>query len=352
MQRLLFQPPRKDNTMSYKSVASRLTDAVLNHPELSESTKRELVNVIGSTRAQTKAERMPASWAKLRNTVIRVREGITGNRPRWRPVIAPLFQEYVEILNAVIALIDTQRTAYDSIEECSKHTVTRNAQRAAEYPPRKSLGERNTHWQSWVPPHVITGLTQRVEQAYATAAHKNQLRGKRFIPFQPINERVVFTAQVARVRKAIENIRFRVRDDTAQHNPRTKGVEHATGSTPYRALMLCACSQAARALSVIVKRVDSGAVPIYHPDAVVPVDWRALLSPELRARLSCAALFPNDVSTDGLDSFLSPRPGVTVEQGNDGLCTDEDTPTPDEDTPTPDERSTSQAQHDDEGEQA
>lgn len=300
--------------MPILSMSDRIRNAIMSHPDVPESAKRELINVVTKARRKPKAQRASDEWSDLIYDVARARASISTNKARWNAALAPLMQEYVDLLARVIKLIRTQSLAYATIDECATATKEKNEKRVnlQELP----LGERNHHWQSWVPPHIAVDLSLRVEQAYAERMKVGgKLRGKRFYPFQPTYERVTLEKQIARARKAIDNLRYQARDDDGVTDKHRSGPGYATGSTPYRALILCACSQATRELKRIENDVDRGITPIYA--ATIPVNWQALLSPDLRTRLREASLNPNLVDTEGLDSFYVPTAVYTLEQGNE-----------------------------------
>lgn len=320
--------------MARLSFSQRFSALIQSHPDIPESAKRELINGIVDMRRRTPTERADGEWGDLIAAVTRARTSVTSNKPRWHASLCALMQEYADILTRVINLMRTQSIAYPTVAACAAATKAKNEKRVnmRELP----LGERDHHWQSWVPPHIVQDLSLRVAQAYAERYRSGaSTRGKRFYPFQPTYERVTLEKQIARARKAIDNLRYQARDDDGVSDKHRSGPGYATGSTPYRALILCACSQATRELKRIENDVDRGITPVYA--ATIPVNWQALLDPALRTRLRDASKNPNLVDTEGLDSFYVPSPVYTLEQGNEfAPPIPDDNDTQEEDTTTAD----------------
>lgn len=296
------------------SITNQISALIQSRTDVPEAAKRELINALVNVRRITPTQRAKGEWGDLIAAVTRARTGVLTNKARWHVSLVDLMQEYADILGRVINLMRTQSVAYPTVAECTKATKEKNEKRVnmMELP----LGERNRYWQSWIPPHVLADLSLRVDKAYAERLKSGgNLRGKRFRPFQPTYERIAFEKQVKRTQKAIDNLRYQARDDQMQSEKGYASSSYATGSTPYRALILCACSQATRALKRIEVDVDRGILPIYA--ASVPVNWQALLSPELRTRLREASRNPDLVDPDGLDTFYAPMQGFSVSQGNE-----------------------------------
>lgn len=297
-------------------MADRMRNAILQHTSIPEVAKRELLNVLAQSRRRPPSERATEEWKDLLFEIARTRAGVATNKARWHTTLIPLYTEYIALLDRVSALVKRESLKYETINECIKATRQKNEERLNS--GDTILGERNHHWQSWVPPHVRADLALRVEATYAERARQGEttaLRGKRFKPFQPAYERTNFDRQMERIRKAIKNLREAARTDAGQLTKHRAGAQYATANTPYRALILTACRRADRTLSLLEQRVDSGQLPVY--DAVVPVNWLALLSRDLRTRLADARQAPLAVSTDGLDSFYAPDPGLSLAQGNE-----------------------------------
>lgn len=296
------------------SITNQISALIQSRTDVPEAAKRALINALVNVRRITPTQRAKGEWGDLVAAVTRARTSVLTNKARWHASLADLMQEYADILGRVINLIRTQSLAYPTVAECAAATKIKNEKRinTGELP----LGERNRHWQSWIPPHVLADLSLRVDKAYAERLKSGgTLRGKRFRPFQPTYERIAFEKQVARTQKAIDNLRYQARDDQMQSVQGYSSSSYATGSTPYRALILCACSQATRALKRIEVDVDRGITPIYA--ATIPVNWQALLSPELRARLRDASANPDLVDPEGLDTFYAPMQGMSLAQGNE-----------------------------------
>jgi hypothetical protein len=155
----------------------------------------------------------------------------------------------------------------------------------------------NGSWQSWIPPHLIVELLKAQDLAY-TMRGAEPSRGKRAYLFVSATLKAKVDKQIKQAYSVLENVRRITRSDM------NTSPAKAYGTTPFRALMLCAVRQAELNLGEIERELKRGTRPYWQ--AAIPVNWRALLEPEMRARLRDADANPQAVDTSGLTSFYKP----------------------------------------------
>jgi hypothetical protein len=261
---------------------------------LNEDQKREMCNRIFSVVNHTPRDTKKAQWTALHARILRVRKSMEANRHRWNPVLAPINEEYVSLLDRVAALVK-----YRS-EEFPDQSITQYgavwAKKNKELNRQLSIyGERNTKWQTWIPLDV----RQAFRDKYETVRQKHDIKGSALVPFMPRHERLDTLAQIKRRRTDIDNTR------RCAATSESTAPTLAKANTPYRALYLAACRQADMKLDAIVRELNDYRSPMLAPPTI-PVNWRALLTPELRERLRHADEAPRATHIEGLTSFLDP----------------------------------------------
>lgn len=201
-------------------------------------------------------------WKAMRAELLAHIVSMRSNGTRAHPAIAALRKEYYA---AIVKVHAEMRT----------------------YPTHVPVPEGKTRWQEWVPKEERESLSQRMRDAYRT----HHVRGKRIIPFAPEKYRAQNLERLARCEVAI-----------AAERAACDPMETGKGDTPIKALMLCACRQAERAIAAYRKALDDGDAHPYETPA--KIGWQKYCTSEMRARVR-AAINGEPISLDGLLTFYS-----------------------------------------------
>jgi hypothetical protein len=252
-------------------------------------------------------------WAALIKHTRHVRRSLTGNRHQWNVDAAPLYAEYVGLMDAVLARIQAAQLTYASIEQCTNAARQRAADKGLIGQMTKLRGptvvpytlpeyaQCNKQWPTWIPPRVIADFLLRLEAHYALKGLKGSV-GKRLRPFTTVADCKAVDERAKNLSTALRRMR-----SLYVIGGNDKAYAHR-GDTPYKALMLTAMRQAERTLERIQSELRSGVRPYW--DSQVPVDWRALCEPAMRQRLRDADKHPENLTLDGLgDYYAAPRDG-------------------------------------------
>lgn len=252
-----------------------------------------------------KSSPIDATWQSLLYSLRAVRANVQSNRSNWAPSMTPLYEEYITILSAIreriekartTALKDDMGTLVPSLSQWTGIMAHKNKIRADD--GRPSLGDCNTHWQSWVPPHVRREFWDKVRLEYA---RMGRMQGNVFTPFLPRNIKTQTASRRHSLGVSIEGV-FRACSAEA---PEGAAVSNLRANTPYKALYMTAARMAQREAGRLATLHTND--PMQMVDSPYPINWKHLLTPQMRARLREADANPKAVSTDGLDSFYRPE---------------------------------------------
>lgn len=287
--------------MAQKPILATVERRINMRHDITPATKLELINEIHHDLFGKKAD-PDRLWNTMITRLRQDRAGLNSNRKRWADDLTPVYEAYIHLLDTALVRINGARLRYTTIAEAQAEAYKRNRTRVA----RGDLhtGSCGTAWQTWIPPHLIKELLDRQEQTYNLRGAEPS-RGKRASLFVSQNLRLRVTKHVKQVYASLANLRRIMRTDGLDSsNP------HA--NTPYRALYLAAVRQAELNMAEVERELKRGIRPYW--DAKIPVNWRALLEPEMRARLRAADGNPQAVDISGLQSFYkSPEYGESVE---------------------------------------
>lgn len=268
--------------------------------------QREIMNEVFMRQSETHtAVKDEITWVSLIHEVQDSIASLTSNRSRWPKHMAPLYEEYRQIMHDTRADIIATRTTLlpdpdnpkgakvpATLKLVRALAARRNDKlRKAGAPLMPACGD---HWPSWVSPDKVRDLTTRFERAYDLNGGG---RGKRLIPFATTSVTKTLNRTIARHRAFIEAQREAIlaADPEADR-------EHKRVHSRYGALHLCALRQAEMWLDTYERELRNRTKhPVLDP---VPVNWQHLLEPELRTRVRDADENPASVTPEGLTSFL------------------------------------------------
>lgn len=298
--------------MSKQSILTHVARCITSRADIPLATQRELMNDINKA---VKGTIVPPSdeWAALVKRIQYDRRGLASNKKKWTPDLYAMYEAYINLMDQVLVKVRIAKMKHHTLDAATAHAAQVNAQREARGEPLN--GTCTGVWQSWVPPRVKEQFTQQLEAAYARSS---RTKGNRLVPFAPPILRRRVLGRLSNMRTTIERWRT-----LATSVPGNKNGLGAKGGTPYRALYLAACRMAERRLDVIEAELGTPARPWW--DAQIPVNWHALLEPEMRTRLHRAARYPDDVDLEGLRDFYEP-PAETLTHAQHYFTTDIDTP--------------------------
>jgi hypothetical protein len=290
--------------MARKPVLETVERLLLMRDDIPAATKRELIHEIRRELFGRNTD-PNVLWDALVARLRHDRASIATNRKRWRADITRLYNDYLALLDKVLVRINGARLKYptvaDAMEDAKKRNLARTAQ--GEYP----TGDCGPAWQSWIPPHLIAALVSEQDRIY-TARSKTERQGKRSTLFVSQNLRTRVHKRLKQAQTGLDNLRRIMRTDGGT------APSEAHANTPYRALYLTALRQAELRLAAIERELTRGQRPYW--EAKIPVNWYALLEPEMRTRLREANDNPHKVTLDGLTSFYKPdevnNPGTSV----------------------------------------
>lgn len=256
---------------------------VLNEVGVRDDVQRKIfggLTVMSMTKKKDVHANTGEDWEQLLRAVKHARSTHITNRKRWTPSQRPLFEEYEHLLDTIITRIQKAQLSGMSVAEYAAK-VSADGKTAA--------GERNADWGTWVPESVRDDFTKRVNLHYDRIGRS---RGSRLRPFLS-KETLQHKEEMAkRMRTTIRTIR-RLCSTVGCEN----GVD-STSDTPRGALYLCAARMAEIEM---FKRLKDN-------KADIPVNWRTLLTPAMRARLRDADDSPTTVDTSDLHHFYVVHP--------------------------------------------
>ena len=226
------------------------------------------------------------------------KRGFVANRAKWRTLDTAIYQEYVDVLSTAIALIERAQGTLDS----NGQPITLAAFTAfmAERSKKKAVGTVavcDARWQSWIPAQTRADYIDRLQLHYAQTDSR---KGRRFLPFDPKPAMAQAQTNMNRLRASIASVRRVVWTDDKQPMQ-----FDSRANTPFKALWLTAARMAEVAINRMEGDIKTGVIDVVENP--VPINWLALLTPEMRARLRDAKQNPAGVSAEGLKSFYAPR---------------------------------------------
>lgn len=208
------------------------------------------------------------AWKALRAELQAHILSLRGNKARAHPALRALREEY-----------------YDTLVKVNKAV--------RDYPLHVPIPSGRERWQEWVPKEKRESLSRRMHDAYTT----HGVRGNRIVPFAPAKYRAQNLERLARCEAALARER-------SENDP----LETGRGDTPLKALLLCACRQAERAMTAYRKNLQSGEAHPYETPA--KVGWQHYCTRDMRARVA-AALRGEPIDMEGLLTFYAEPPLVT-----------------------------------------
>lgn len=279
-----------------KTAALRVQEALILF-NIPMDKQREIMNAAfgmtasATARMRPKTNYIAQSWVSTLEPLRKHRRTLAGNSAKWPADMRGTYLTYLGVIDAVLMKMNAAAENGTLADETARAALV-NAQRLKE--GRTGIGTRDKRWQSWVPPHIRDKITQDFEVAYITSGRTG---GNRMTPFITNEIRRASTARSKRIKASISAVRAMCR------------TPHQNGDyahTPYRALYLAAARMAERALAQRDAAHKLCKANVY--DKPIPVQWKHLLTSEMRTRLSVADLYPDAVSTEGLGQFYYPIP--------------------------------------------
>lgn len=264
--------------MPFTTKLSLVLDQLNVEPLLKRQIMYAMLEAAQKPDKQIKAE-TALDWQALLRSVRNVRSRHVSNKYRWAVHSQPLFTEYETLLNRIIARIEKAQLTGLSVDAHSVRIRTEG---------KAASGVCDKHWFNWIPDPVKADFIKRINIHYDTIG---RFKGSRLRPFtspELIQQR---DDSIKRMRNIIANIRRQCS---------TLGCENgdmSTSDTPRGALYLCAARMAERELNRRVKT-----------DEVIPVNWMALLSPEMRDSLRDADIDATLIDTSRLHDFYVVHP--------------------------------------------
>lgn len=243
---------------------------ILNRSDIPPHVQREVLNEFENPRKDSLIA-IDNEWKELLARVRHSRTMLMTNKTRWSPELAPLYQEYIDIMSIVVQKVQEAAAVLDetgkpiSIEAFTKRRADENKRREAQ--GKRPLAKCGTRWQDWVPAHVRSELMLKVENAYGV---HGSLRGARFVPFITREIKKEHAIRVSRIESALKTI-LRQCANCGQVPPMSDNKTAA--------LYLAARAQALRALNKYKKSADLLNDPC-------PVNWLHLLEPRMRERIN------------------------------------------------------------------
>lgn len=270
---------------------------LLNRPTITPQDRKEIMDAMC---APSQRKLMPAGsdWTKLRSTATKHRSLFRSNRQKWDAKYADIYDEYVALLDRAIQNMDAARIKLQP--DGSPHTVAsfaaarRQTNQARELEGKAPLPVCGERWQDWIPEAIRADYIKRLDLQYA--ADPNRKQGKRFVPFITAKERKWVKEQIDRLEATIHAWRKRVVTMGTPADP------SATSDTPFGALMLAACRMAERELAHRLKTTPTTALPD------LPVNWRHLLTLQMRTRLRDGEISPDTISLEGITQYYLRHP--------------------------------------------
>lgn len=307
-----------------KSKYDMFRDSLARHgvaPHTSAAILHECFGVASAPRRRM--AQSDAAFDLIQQEVRDHRRTVLGNKSKWRPELVHLYEHYISILDGIIADVDACRAVMvrnpedpngpkipATLADITRISAKKNRQLCGDdfdpdserdihvfmEPPRTSV------WTSWVSPIVVDHIATAFVDAYAACGAG---KGQRFRPFVTVETRRRRARQIAIHRTFIDN----QRESIFKASPPD---ERGRVASLYGALHLTALRQAERMLDSIEKpdyRSTYARATRGHPvlDAV-PVNWRHLLTPEMRKRLKAADEDPSSITPNGLDSYYLHMP--------------------------------------------
>lgn len=257
------------------------------------------------------------AWRLLIRTVRKVRTNALSNEASWKDM-RPFYEEYIQLLDAVLARIDKARHTEDPK---TGFTYTLPGWSAARTKPENGLCDHR--WQTWIPTRVARDFMSRVNIA------RQGRVGRRPSFFWSAADQKEFVAKAQKHRNTIRRIRQEMSTFGRVDGP------NSVSDSYYGALWLAAARMAELQLNRLENPESTHiAAPMW--ERVMPVNWWALLDAPMRTRLRQAKADPAGVDPEGLHSFyerLSNANMEAIEQRVHALTdlTDNDT---EEDTDT------------------
>lgn len=280
----LFSPTFKGTYMSlqYKTIRRVLgTFAEITPPLLIR-----IMDALGAEeRALTKkgAKDNRKAWTGLIQSARHARNTTNTNRPRWSPNVIPIYEEYLTLIDTMIARMEKAR---DTIDPDTGHLHT------PETFARTRIGKEDKgaclphRWQTWCPPQVAANIVHRMDVA------RQGLHGRPHALFWPASDAKAFDAQAHRHRVTIKKLRH-------QFASRWEGSQddEPLAPTPQGALWLAAARMAELRLNQLTSpKANTTLGPIWT--RVIPANFYALLDAPMRRRLREMARNPDSVLLD------------------------------------------------------
>ena len=279
----------------------------LDRRDIPPHAQREVFNaVFFRLSAENVAIKEEAAFNALLSEVRAHRRSVRSNKLKVDPAIRHLYDEYVVLVEGAIA--DIEGAAVMLLKNPDDPTgprVPATLARITEMAARRAKHAKDTHlpptplcnasWPSWVDPTARRNIIDAFDVAYTQLG---RTRGRRFIPFTTTSLVSATNRQIIRHRKFIESQRAAL--------AATPAPAAGTGNSNhdlYRALHLCALRMAELWLDGYERDIKKGFKNMRTDP--VPVNFRHLLTNELRARVRASVADPTaPIDPTGLASFI------------------------------------------------
>lgn len=223
-------------------------------------------------------------WQALLRSLRVVRSSHTSNKYRWTDNMRPLFEEYETLLNRIRARIEKAQLSGLSVEAYSVRVRTEG---------KAANGVCDKYWFNWIPDTLKADFVRRLNIQYDAIGRTKGSRLRPFTSPELIRQREEGTK---RMRQTIDNIR------RACSTMGCENGDRSTSDTPRGALYLAAARMAERDLNRRIKENEQ-----------IPVNWLALLTPNMRQRLRDANIDATLVDTSDLHQFYVVHPNADAE---------------------------------------
>lgn len=230
------------------------------------------------------SKRHRAYWQAMLAQVRYVRRTVLTNKARWPAEERPVYEDYVRVLDAIMARMDKAR---DTINPDTGLTFTPEEFALTRVGKESKGACLPTRWQTWCPTEVALDLIRRMDVV------RQGKKGRGHALFWTASDAKQLEAQAQRHRTTISNIR-------TSYATRWASDTEPLSNHPYGALWLCAARMAERKLVRLLNPASSEG-PMW--ERVMPANFHALLTPEMRVRLRRSRVDPNDVDLTGLHDF-------------------------------------------------
>jgi hypothetical protein len=292
-------------------VLAGMTAAGISEPRIHDAMTRIFAPAVVRS-VVNKAMIVENEWTALKRPLLMHIKTMGGNIRKAPAYLQPVLSTYIQHL----------RAARNDMDVCASMMVKNPDHKADPNAPPKRLPcvaditrltarqnselesrgqligpERKARWQTWIAPDVRKQIVRDVEIAYARNGAGS---GRRARPFITSDDVVIQQKMLLRLRAFIDDTR-RIEGDVDSHGPGSFMM--VQGSTPARALQLCAMRMLERALNQWEK--DNAKDYMHGIEHPLPVNWMHLLEAPLRKRVLDAREPGATISLEGISDFYA-----------------------------------------------